>query len=149
MCSIFYPGEIVLENASCYRVIALHTRRSVCVLPNTVLPGKPRTLLLVTHITAIANSVFQCSHGSLILEGIDSRCNLYSVTTGWTLFHCLFSFGERTMRTMVQHFYVRQRKVQHYINIVIEYGHFRLKITGISSLTLSQCESSPCIELYL
>ena len=42
MCSIFYPGEIVLENASCYRVIALHTRRSVCVLPNNVLPGKPR-----------------------------------------------------------------------------------------------------------
>ena len=29
MCSIFYPGEIFLENASCYRVIALHTRRSV------------------------------------------------------------------------------------------------------------------------
>ena len=29
MCSIFYPGEIVLENASCYRVIALHTRQSV------------------------------------------------------------------------------------------------------------------------
>ena len=29
MCSIFYPGEIALENASCYRVIALHTRRSV------------------------------------------------------------------------------------------------------------------------
>ena len=42
MCSIFYPGEIFLENASCYRVIALRTRRSVCVLPNLVLPGKPR-----------------------------------------------------------------------------------------------------------
>ena len=28
MCSIFYPGEIFLENASCYRVIALHTRRT-------------------------------------------------------------------------------------------------------------------------
>ena len=43
MCSTFYPGEIFLENASCYRVIALHTRRSVCVLPNLVklLPGKP------------------------------------------------------------------------------------------------------------
>ena len=37
----------------------------------------------------IANSsVFQCSHRSLKLEGIDSRCNLYSVTK------CLFSFGE-------------------------------------------------------
>ena len=36
------------------------------------------------------------------------------------------------MRTMSQHFYVRQRKVQHYKNIVIEYGHFRLKITGVS-----------------
>ena len=47
---------------------------------------------------------------------------------------------------MVQHVDVRQRKVQHYINIVIEYGHFRLKITGISRP--SQHESSPCIELY-
>ena len=41
MCSIFYPGEIFLENASCYRVIALHTRQSICVLPNKVLPGNP------------------------------------------------------------------------------------------------------------
>ena len=40
------------------------------------------------------------------------------------------------MRTMVQHVDVRQRKVQHYINIVIEYGHFRLKITGISRLSM-------------
>ena len=52
------------------------------------------------------------------------------------------------MRTMVQFFYVRRRKVQHYINTVIEYGHFRLKIGGISRLTLSQRESSPCSELY-
>ena len=29
-----------------------------------------------------------------ILQGTDSRCNLYSVTTGWMLFQCLFSFGE-------------------------------------------------------
>ena len=43
---------------------------------------------------------------------------------------------------------VRWRKVQHYKDIVIEYGHFRLKITGVSRLTLSQWESSPCIELY-
>ena len=57
-------------------------------------------------------------------------------------------FWGRTMRTMVQHFYARQRKVQHYINIVIEYGHFRLKITGISRLTLSQWQSIACIELY-
>ena len=42
VCSTFYPGEIFLENASCYRVIALHTRRSVCVLRNLVLAGKPR-----------------------------------------------------------------------------------------------------------
>ena len=41
VCSTFYPGEIFLENASCYRVIALHTRRSVCVLRNLVLAGKP------------------------------------------------------------------------------------------------------------
>ena len=52
------------------------------------------------------------------------------------------------MRTMVQFFYVRRRKVQHYINTVIKYGHFRLKIGGISRLTLSQRESSPCSELY-
>ena len=62
--SIFYSGEIFLENASCYRVIALHTGRSVCVLPNIVLPGNPRAraharksqfpvLLLVTQIMAI------------------------------------------------------------------------------------------------
>ena len=38
--------------------------------------------------------------------------------------------------------------MQHYINTVIEYGHFRLKIGGISLLTLSQRESSPCSELY-
>ena len=41
-------------------------------------------------------------------------------------------FWGRTMRTMAQHFYVRRRKVQHYKNIVIEYGHFRLRITGVS-----------------
>ena len=41
-------------------------------------------------------------------------------------------FWGRTMRTMAKHFYVRRRKVQHYKKIVIEYGHFRLKITGVS-----------------
>ena len=50
------------------------------------------------------------------------------------------------MRIVVQHVDARQRKMQHYINIVIEYGHFHLKITGISKP--SQHESSPCIELY-
>ena len=38
--------------------------------------------------------------------------------------------------------------MQHYTNTVIEYGHFRLKVGGISRLTLSQRESSPCSELY-
>ena len=52
MCSIFYPGEIFLENASCYRVIALHTRRSVCVLPNTVLPGNPARAHTRVHTRA-------------------------------------------------------------------------------------------------
>ena len=51
------------------------------------------------------------------------------------------------MRTMAQFFYVRLRKVQHYINTVIEYVHFRLKIAGISRLTLSQRESSPCSDI--
>ena len=42
MCSIFYPGEIFLENASYYRMITLHTRRSVCVLPKMYYRGTPR-----------------------------------------------------------------------------------------------------------
>ena len=54
MCSIFYPGEIVLENASCYRVIALHTRRSVCVLPNTTTGETP-------HVCTRAKVVISCS----------------------------------------------------------------------------------------
>ncbi len=41
-------------------------------------------------------------------------------------------FWGRTMTTMAQHFDVSRRNVQHYKNIVIEYGHFRLKITGVS-----------------
>ena len=41
-------------------------------------------------------------------------------------------FWGSSMRTMAQFFYVRQRKVQHYKNIVIEYAHFRLKLTGVS-----------------
>ena len=52
------------------------------------------------------------------------------------------------MRTMVQFFYVRRRKVQHFINTVIEKGYFRLKIAGILRLTLLQPESSPCSELH-
>ena len=48
-----------------------------------------------------------------ISDGTDSGCNLYSVTT------VVFFWG-KTMRTMVQIFYVSQRKVQHYINTVIE-----------------------------
>ena len=34
-------------------------------------------------------------------------------------------------------FFMSDRKVQPYINTVIEYGHFRLKIAGISRLTVS------------
>ena len=44
MCSIFYPGEIFLENASCYRVIALHTRRSISTSPNS----RERPLIMKT-----------------------------------------------------------------------------------------------------
>ena len=83
MCSIFYPGEIFLENASCYRVIALHTRRSVCVLPNTVLPGKPRAraharkskfpvLLLVTQIMAIERAPDSCQRWQKIVVDVGS-----------------------------------------------------------------------------
>ena len=42
-----------------------------------------------------------------ISDGTDSGCNLYSVTT------VVFFWG-KTMRTIVQIFYVSQRKVQHY-----------------------------------
>ena len=60
------------------------------------------------------------SHRSLIFQGVHmtyySRCHLYSVTTGWMLVVFLFFWG-RTMRTMVQHVDVRQRKVQHYITL--------------------------------
>ena len=59
-----------------------------------------------------------------------------------------FFWGARLWGPWYNFFYVRPRKVQHYINTVIEYGHFRLKICGISRLTLSQRESSPCSELY-
>ena len=73
----------------------------------------------------------------MISEGTDSGCNLYSVTTGWMLFTCLLSFGGKDYEDHgTIFFYVRQRKVQHYINTVIEYGHFRLKIGGISRLTV-------------
>ena len=41
--------------------------------------------------------------GHLIFQGTDSICNLYSVTTGWMFFQCLFSFGEG-LRTMAQLF---------------------------------------------
>ena len=59
------------------------------------------------------------------------------------------------MRIMAQ-FFLCQKEKSATFNTVIEYGHFRLKIAGISrlllfsalSLTLSQCESSPCSELY-
>ena len=63
------------------------------------------------------------------------------------LLQCLFSLGE-DYEDHGTHFFVRRRKVQHYINTVIEYGHFRLKIAGISRLALSQRESSPCSEFY-
>ena len=59
-----------------------------------------------------------------------------------------FFWGERLWWPWYNFFYVRRGKGQHYINTVIEYGHFRLKIGGISRLTLSQRESSHCSELY-
>ena len=81
----------------------------------------------------------------LIVQGTDSRCNLVQCNNrldGISVFVCFRG------RTTVQ---------QHYKNIAIEYGHFHLKITGVSrpntccsfGRTLSQRESSPSIELYL
>ena len=84
MCSIFYPGEIFLENASCYRVIALHTRRSVCVLPNNVLPGKVviscSTFSNVDHCYYIDAGVqhYRSFHGDVI-----HRVTWWSGISGW------------------------------------------------------------------
>ena len=83
-----------------------------------------------------------------ISEGTDSGCNLYSVTTGWMLFTCLLSFGGKDYEDHGTIFFMSDGGKCNIINTVIEYGRFRLKIGGISRLTLSQRESSPCSELY-
>ena len=72
MCSIFYPGDIFLKNASCYRVIALHTRRSVCVLPNKVGPTTRETPRARTR----AKVVISCSTFSNVDHGYCSAIYL-------------------------------------------------------------------------
>ena len=50
------------------------------------------------------------------------------------------------MRTMAQHFYVRRRKVQHYKNIVIEYGYFHnaSQVPALSYIVVNcRCSVSP------
>ena len=42
----------------------------------------------------IANSKVAVFPRSLIFQGTDSRCNLYSVTTGWMLFSVCFLLGK-------------------------------------------------------
>ena len=86
MCSTFYPGELFLENASCYRVMALHTRRSVCVLPNLVLPGKPRA-------RARAKVVISCSTFSNADHGY----------CWYFLFTCLSSSSAFIIRSLSSH----------------------------------------------
>ena len=85
-------------------------------------------------LTLIAASVFQCSHGSLKSEGIDSRCNLYSVTTtGWTLFSVCFLLGKDYADHDTTFLCQTEESATLYKHcIVSEYGHFRLNITGIS-----------------
>ena len=55
-------------------------------------------------------------------------------------------FWGRTMRTMAQHFYVRRRKVKYYKNIVIEYDHFCLKITGVLPNTNPNASQVPALS---
>ena len=86
-----------------------------------------------------SSSVF---HGSLIFQDTDFRCNLYSVTTGWMLFSVCFLFGKDYEDHGTINVDVRRRKVQHYKDIVIKYGHFRLKITGVSRPILFDCVST-------
>ena len=70
----------------------------------------------------IANSkVPVCSHGSLIFQGTDFRCHLYSVTTCWMLKSVCFLFGKDYEDHGTINVDVRRRKVQHYKDIVIEY----------------------------
>ena len=85
----------------------------------------------------------------MISEGTDSGCNLYSVTTGWMLFTCLLSFGRKDYEDHGTIFLCQtEESATLYKHCNRKYGHFRLKIGGISRLTLSQRESSPCSELY-
>ena len=62
-----------------------------------------------------------CSHGSLIFQGTDFRCHLYSVTTCWMLKSVCFLFGKDYEDHGTINVDVRRRKVQHYKDIVIEY----------------------------
>ena len=69
------------------------------------------------------------------IRGHRFRMQFIQCNNGLDVVAVFVFFWGKTMRTMAQFFYVRRRKVQHYINTVIEYGHFRLKIDGISRLT--------------
>ena len=85
---------------------------------------------------------FSVFHGSLIFQDTDFRCNLYSVTTGWMLFSVCFLFGKDYEDHGTINVDVRRRKVQHYKDIVIKYGNFHLKITGVSRPILFDCVST-------
>ena len=54
-----YPGEICLENASCYRMIALYTQRSIGVLLTILLPcttgGTPRACTRAKVVISCSN----------------------------------------------------------------------------------------------
>ena len=118
------------------------TKRNLCSLPMAMEMGRTATDFNCQFSVPVFPQVAHIKRGHRFQMQFIQCNNRLDVASVFVF------FWGGTMRTMVQHFYVRQRKVQHYINIVIEYGHFRLKITGISRLTLSQCESSPCLELY-
>ena len=88
------------------------------------------------------NGHFYSSSIPTISDSTDSGYNLYSVTTAWMLLQCFF-WG-KIMRTMVGstqflcHTEESATLLFIYIYTVIEYGHFRMKFAGISTLTLSQ-----------
>ena len=84
MCCIFDPGEIFLENASCYRVIALHTRRSVgplCVLPNITgeTPRARTRAKVVISCSTFSNAIMTITEYQKLLDlGCSYNFNCYS-----------------------------------------------------------------------
>ena len=70
MCSTFYPGEIFLENASCYRVIALPTEH--CTTGET--PRARIRAKVVISCSTFSNTLGGCPfHGRVERDEIPTR----------------------------------------------------------------------------